>query len=49
MAAVQAASDMALTLLSRLHPRGMMIARTLNDALFTSARRYIERIWDITI
>lgn len=42
VAAVQAACDMALTLLSRLHPRGIADGEALDDAMFTATRRYIE-------
>jgi len=42
VAAIQAASGLALTLLSRLHPRGITDDETLDDALFAAARRYIE-------
>src|SRR5882757_1299241 len=42
LAAMRAASDMALTLLSRLHPRGIADGEALDEALFTSARRFIE-------
>ncbi|MGO1077478.1 helix-turn-helix domain-containing protein [Inquilinus sp. CA228] len=42
MAAMRAASDMALTLLSRLNPRGVADGEALDDAVFTATRRYIE-------
>lgn len=41
-AAIQAASALALTLLSRLNPRGIADSEAIDEALFTAARRYIQ-------
>jgi AraC-like DNA-binding protein len=42
MTAIQAASALALALLSRFHPRGLADSDAIDEALFTAARRYIE-------